>query len=306
MSSFLDNRKDIILDCVLTDYGRKLLAQGDGSFNIVKFAFGDDEIDYSLFDTDPGTESALRDADIMNTPVLEAMTNNAASMKSKLLTIATKNQLFLPIMKVQPGSNYDSGSFFDNSYKGWAVPVNINTYNYLTASNSAKEQGIFYTGKNNGFRIDQGFDSNLTDNTIELSPDLMETEYNVIIDSRFGYLVDTNGDNAQVGPVDDDMMATYKFTYTPGDAYVEKLIPATTSTAGDTTIRGTRGTSLKFSIRPSTSVTSDAYFDRYGVTVTVSINTTPVNFKVIKTVVKVIGANTGYFVDLPVAFVKKV
>ena len=39
MASFLQNNGDIILDAVLTDYGRKLLAKGDGSFNIVKFAF---------------------------------------------------------------------------------------------------------------------------------------------------------------------------------------------------------------------------------------------------------------------------
>ena len=47
---FLDNSGDIILDAVLTDDGRKRLAQGDGSFKIVKFALGDDEIDYTLYD----------------------------------------------------------------------------------------------------------------------------------------------------------------------------------------------------------------------------------------------------------------
>ena len=47
--AFLDNTGDIILDAVLTDTGRKRLAQGDGSFRIVKFALADDEIDYSLY-----------------------------------------------------------------------------------------------------------------------------------------------------------------------------------------------------------------------------------------------------------------
>ena len=41
---FLDNSGDIILDAVLTDTGRMRLAKGDGSFKIVKFALGDDEI----------------------------------------------------------------------------------------------------------------------------------------------------------------------------------------------------------------------------------------------------------------------
>ena len=47
--AFLDNSGDIILDAVLTDEGRRRLAAGDGSFRISKFAFGDDEIDYTLY-----------------------------------------------------------------------------------------------------------------------------------------------------------------------------------------------------------------------------------------------------------------
>jgi hypothetical protein len=45
---FLDNSGDIILDAVLTDLGRKRLAEGNGRFSISKFALGDDEIDYGL------------------------------------------------------------------------------------------------------------------------------------------------------------------------------------------------------------------------------------------------------------------
>ena len=48
--AFLDNSGDIILGAVLTDTGRMRLARGDGSFRIAKFALGDDEIDYGLFD----------------------------------------------------------------------------------------------------------------------------------------------------------------------------------------------------------------------------------------------------------------
>ena len=47
---FLDNSGDIILDAVLTDLGRKRLAEGNGRFKITKFALGDDEIDYGLYD----------------------------------------------------------------------------------------------------------------------------------------------------------------------------------------------------------------------------------------------------------------
>ena len=61
---FLDNSGDIILDAVLTDTGRKRLAQGDGSFKITKFALGDDEIDYGLYDSNNPSGSAYYDLEI--------------------------------------------------------------------------------------------------------------------------------------------------------------------------------------------------------------------------------------------------
>ena len=56
---FLDNSGDIILDAVLTDTGRMRLAKGDGSFRIAKFALGDDEIDYGLYDSRPRNSQAF-------------------------------------------------------------------------------------------------------------------------------------------------------------------------------------------------------------------------------------------------------
>ena len=98
--AFLDNSGDIILDAVLTDTGRMRLARGDGSFKIVKFALGDDEINYELYDKDNANGSAYYDLSILQTPVLEAFTDNAASMKSKLISIPRNNLLFLPILKL--------------------------------------------------------------------------------------------------------------------------------------------------------------------------------------------------------------
>ena len=79
--AFLDNSGDIILDAVLTDTGRFRLAKGNGSFKIAKFALGDDEIDYSLYDKTNVSGSAYYDLSILQTPVLEAFTNNASSLK---------------------------------------------------------------------------------------------------------------------------------------------------------------------------------------------------------------------------------
>ena len=96
--AFLDNSGDIILDAVLTDTGRLRLAKGDGSFNITKFALGDDEINYELYDKNNASGSAYYDIEILQTPVLEAFTNNTSLLKSKLLSISRTNLLYLPVV----------------------------------------------------------------------------------------------------------------------------------------------------------------------------------------------------------------
>ena len=46
---FLDNSTaNIIVDAVLTDLGRQLLAANDGSFSIRRFSLADDEVDYGV------------------------------------------------------------------------------------------------------------------------------------------------------------------------------------------------------------------------------------------------------------------
>ena len=47
----LDNTS-VTVDAILTKKGREKLAKGEGQFRITKFALGDDEIDYNLYDID--------------------------------------------------------------------------------------------------------------------------------------------------------------------------------------------------------------------------------------------------------------
>ena len=64
--AFLDNSGDIILDAVLTEAGRRRMAEGN--FKITKFALGDDEIDYSLYNKNHASGSAYYDLEILQTP----------------------------------------------------------------------------------------------------------------------------------------------------------------------------------------------------------------------------------------------
>ena len=96
--AFLDNSGDIILDAVLTDVGRKRMAAG--SFKIVKFALGDDDIDYGLYNKSHPSGSAYYDLEILQTPILEAFTQLNASINFGLLTYARTDLLYLPDIKL--------------------------------------------------------------------------------------------------------------------------------------------------------------------------------------------------------------
>ena len=95
--AFLDNSGDIILDAVLTDLGRKRLAEGN--FRITQFAFGDDEIDYALYDKNHPSGSAYYDLEILQTPVFESFTRTNANINYGLASFnGNPNLLYLPSM----------------------------------------------------------------------------------------------------------------------------------------------------------------------------------------------------------------
>jgi len=89
---------NIIIDAVLTERGRQLLARNDGSFVISNFSFADDEVDYSLiskYGITTGKEKIEK-----NTPVMEAITNADYAIKHHLLNITGPAQssriLYMP------------------------------------------------------------------------------------------------------------------------------------------------------------------------------------------------------------------
>jgi hypothetical protein len=302
--AFLDNSGDIILDAVLTDAGRSLLARGDGSFRITKFALGDDEIDYSLYDRDNPSGSAYYDLNILQTPVLEAFADNAASMKSKLLSIPRNNLLYLPVLKLaevfSPNTAmHPSGAFM--------VAVDRETEDALSINGTQNVQGIILgeTMKGGSYiRIDQGLDTDEITPNIAIDSDLVETQFIVEMDNRLGKIASRrNSRTARVSYVDDDNIASYFLSLgTDLDYVMENTARDRVSTQ---TIRGPRGTSLEFTIQSSLELNSSTYlFELLGGTTTMQPNNTPV--RKLDTIVRVTGATTGARVDIPVRFVKLV
>lgn len=319
MASFLQNNGDIILDAVLTDYGRKLLARGDGSFNIVKFAFGDDEIDYGLYDND--AESINKDIEIMNTPILEAITNNIVSMKYQLLTLTSENMLFLPVVKLNYGIEASkTGSFGDPTiFSGYVSPVDSLKNKTIDAlSSSGPIPGVTMPGvlinKTNGTQryitLDQGLDSQKLDpykSLAQVDPMLYESEYNIYVDNHYCYVASMAGERLSPLGVDDDGIAVYRVSeqsVVNNTSYVNQIITDPYQTS-DSVIAGTKGSRLQFTIMPNNNlISSDHYFNEYGKELALNPDQPTVLFKTLKMPVKVVGVSTGYSVDISVLFAK--
>ena len=298
--AFLDNSGDIILDAVLTDTGRMRLAKGDGSFRIVSFALGDDEIDYSNYSA--VTSSGYEDLTIMQTPVLEAFTNNASSMKSKLITIPNPSLLYLPVVKLNEVHSNDSARYAADNVFVVAVDKNI----ARDDSNLNNVTGIF-NGENladsKRFRLDQGIDNSAIPATRTLPGALLETQYIIEIDNRFGSIYSPQGSAAAaVSFIDDDNIASYYLTLDSNPAFVQMNTDTSVVTAQQT-IAGSRGSILGFKIKASIDLESSTHlFTKLGSTKTIET----VSCYFIDTFVRVTGQRTGYRVDIPVRFIKKV
>jgi hypothetical protein len=310
---FLDNSGDIILDAVLTDLGRKRLAEGNGSFKIAKFALGDDEIDYGLYDKNNTSGSAYYDINILQTPVLEAFTNNMSSMKSRLTSIARNDILYLPVIKPNTTGDTATNSQFSSTYLVLADQTTVNTLS--TGGNNelldGQLNGDVPANGNNGLQTDQGLD------TLELSPnsviaqDLLETQYFVQIDNRLGFIAGpgTNANTTEAlgftpVSIDDDNIATYIFTLDDDSNVVTRIGEGEPSS-----IRGPRGTSVRFKIGASLDMKTSAFlFNQLGSTGTTTITGNGGNlasYKFIDSTVRISGVSTGYSVDLSVRFVKQ-
>lgn len=312
--AFLDNSGDIILDAVLTDTGRFRLAQGNGSFRIERFALGDDEIDYSLYNKNAAGGSAYYDLDILQLPILEAFTNNVSSLKSKLLSITRTNLLYLPVIKL-------------NSTINTAHSINTTENLHLLAVNTSAEQSF---GSNAGvikgftkdgsrfIRVDQGIDSTDLPATVDIETDLLEQQYIIEVDDRLiKLIVPVNGRTAgntftpgteiPYSFVDDDRMAVYNIDRAELVAKLDKkrdngTEPPNSPNGAIPVVSGPRGTKLEFSIASNNDLVSTDYlFNTLGTTKTILGVS---NVKYIDTNIRITGATTGYRLDVPVRLVK--
>ncbi len=238
--AFLDNSGDIILDAVLTDAGRQRLARGN--FKITKFALGDEEINYNVFNGSHPSGSAFYDLEIMQSPVLEAFTNNTSLMKSKLITMTRNNILYMPILKL----NHRRGNFSETTTALGSDNLNIGHGYVILADKNTEQNGggsdfdlksgllrgagttIYPGDRTRHIAIDQGIDS--TEGGLSfrqpLPADLAETAFLIKMDHRLltlsaidSRMRSTTSITNQF--VDDDGIATYYVVQGDGTTCVE-------------------------------------------------------------------------------------
>jgi len=316
--AFQLNNGDIIMDVVLTDEGRRRLALGDGSFQVTQFGLADDEINYALFQT--GSTTALQDLSILQTPILEAFTNNTSMMKSRLLSLPNPNLLYLPVLKLNEGVN--SGDNQTSDQGNFIVCVNKQTWDDGSTGNnkaigniSGQTKGMIYGLSTNELGahivIDSGIDSS---NVSEIDRSLVETSFMIEIDSRLGSIMSADGRQmAGVSKVDDDNIATYMLDLNSAAGGQSSFVTNVNQSDfgdSDSPLNGPVGARLKFKIRSSQDLrVSNFLFDRLGSQDTSTYNNkagSSATVKIIDSIVRVSGLTTGYAVDIPVRFAKSV
>jgi len=339
--AFLDNSGDIILDAVLTDVGRERMAQGN--FRITKFALGDDEISYNLYNKNHPSSSAYYDLEILQQPIFEAFTATNANINYGLLSYTKTDLLYLPVLventvcKALPLSR--TGSVYH-------LAVNNETYDKLTSPN-----GIFKNAKfaaaagsftSNRIIIESGFNTNeLTADRVTQQAylgafNLIDNNFNVYFDNRFvttvmgpkaaklGASSSDFSNNSSTG-TDDTVFFLENTSANSSAAFLDNYSTATvrgilnevyyntvfSEYPSITALKGPRGsaTALNFNVDTGLTATStgtrDAKYTLYGKT-DQTFSGHAQKFDYIDTMVFLQGTTTSMQIQLPIRIIRYV
>jgi hypothetical protein len=130
------NNTSVVVDAILTDKGRQLLAQNDGSFQITQFSLSDDEVDYTLYNPNHPSGSAFYGEAIENMPIIQAFPEANEIMKYKLVTLP-RGTAKLPVITV----GYNTIIL----KQGSSLSLTPQTLNYLGATSTFEQSGYVAT-----------------------------------------------------------------------------------------------------------------------------------------------------------------
>ena len=338
--AFLDNSGDIILDAVLTDLGRKRMAQGN--FKITKFAFGDDEIQYTLFNKDHPSGSAYYDLEILQTPVFEAFTATNANINYGLMSYTRDDLLYLPAINTNELMT-DASLFVAAGV--YYIAANVETSDKISATGATGgAKYVTRSSATNGRVIifESGLDTTELAGTATnqksyiTAMNLYDNTFKVYYDNRFisNLVVPTSTStfsNSSTDGSDETSLSMEESSASPSttntmDNYSVQTVAAIknqvyyyATTIADTTvsaIKGPRGTAcaLNFTVLSELSNTKDsspnALYSLYGSTGIIGTtvfgagSTDTNTYDYIDTTVYVVGGTSTNQIQLPIRIIR--
>tara|TARA_R100000278_G_scaffold58529_1_gene48092 strand:- start:1333 stop:2346 length:1014 start_codon:yes stop_codon:yes gene_type:complete len=332
--AFLDNSGDIILDAVLTEVGRRRMA--NGNFNIVKFALGDDEIDYRLYNKEHASGSAYYDLEILQTPVFEAVTAQNSAINYGLLSITRRDLLYMPDIRLNTkithcvtprdgvltfAVNAETATKLLTSLGGGTASKFIGKANALSTGDDAK---VIY--------LETGLDTtelaaNSTNrNTYLVGNDLIDTTMTVQADNRFfnGMHIDRRTFSAGATSTESTIPAFNSETTVPAGGVSAGLVnysnymittaqnllyAPTVDRIDHSIISGPRGVFACFnvniidSLRSISTATRPEEYNRSG-KVSQNVYGDGVLYDYIDTTINVIGNNSTVVTQLPIRLIR--
>jgi hypothetical protein len=145
------NNSTRTLDAILTKKGREILSSG-GDFNVTKFALGDDEIDYSLWDTTHTAGTDSYGIVIDSLPALEPFNDPSEIMKYKLVTRTPGTRAMAKLIQ-DPGTSQSTL----NNMKWYADDIQGDG-----GTRTQISDGPYYLGKGVQFGVAHTNNSDLT------------------------------------------------------------------------------------------------------------------------------------------------
>ena len=259
---FLDHTtNNVIIDAVLTERGRELLARNDGSFRIDAFAFGDDEVDYSnivKYGNNIGKEKIEK-----NTPIFEAQTNENLALKYNNITLSNSNLriLYVPtLQKINPTT--ESISLSLNNTNNSVIYQTIEIISTLP-----KESG------------QTAIDSNLADLTFEVKMNsLLLSVYN-------SGLVDTS----RVIDEDENFVKTFRIDGVPSYSSL--------ATPNDFSLSNRYKLSFDVGLISNLNTTG---FEQFGTLTSTVVNGNTVLNGTINTYIEIVGLSSGSRLLIPI------
>ena len=246
------------------------------------------------------------------------MTNSYLSKKNYLFSLSGRDDnLYLPILKLNTNASSDRAP-------GKAFATGDNSETYVVACTDTvvdtKYSGALPTGfidgrsarkaglNNQLIRIEQGIDSEdfNADSDFMLENDLTELIFHIYLDGRFGKLVTSEQQDAEmVTRVSSENNIDHYVVTIRAEEFFHQIEESSTEKSASI-LKGPRNDKqLVLGVRATRSLTNSSFlFDKFGRTMT-NFFTDSTSAKVIDTTMRVMGNDFGYSVEIPLRFVKE-